>query len=179
MPVPKAAANPLKFHRPRAAAADGTNGQGIAKTATTTLPHSAVPPSQLILRPSAGPPERITSHSVTRKSKKRSSKTATKRSPASAMLTKSRTEMRLEKKLSAQRLDSPESVAEKKKVALLAAVKPENQEAEKYKFFKADFEYDPQFIYRNPPTPKQLEKHSSPNDKFIYLVRCHFFYSRF
>lgn len=62
-----------------------------------------------------------------------------------------------------------------KKLCLLAAIKPTNVEREKAKFFKADFNYNPQFEYSNPVSPHLLAKHDTASDRFLTQVRLSFF----
>ncbi|TSK28301.1 hypothetical protein Baya_2488 [Bagarius yarrelli] len=54
-----------------------------------------------------------------------------------------------------------------RKLCILTAIKPSNVDNEKYKFFKSDFRYNPQFEYSNPASPQVLEKHSQASDRFL------------
>ena len=58
----------------------------------------------------------------------------------------------------------------KKKVSALVAVKPENQEIEKERFWKSKYAYNPQFTYKNPVTNKTLQKHGHPSKKILPIV---------
>ncbi|XP_064640790.1 putative tyrosine carboxypeptidase MATCAP2 [Lineus longissimus] len=55
----------------------------------------------------------------------------------------------------------------KKKLPLLAAIKPYNQEAERERFFQSNFMYNPQFAYRCQPEPDVLKKYSTPNARYL------------
>ncbi|XP_006887689.1 PREDICTED: uncharacterized protein KIAA0895 homolog [Elephantulus edwardii] len=54
-----------------------------------------------------------------------------------------------------------------KKFCILTAIKPTNLEKEKFKFFKSDYSYNPQFEYANPALPSVLAKHSHASDRFL------------
>ncbi|XP_059206568.1 putative tyrosine carboxypeptidase MATCAP2 isoform X2 [Centropristis striata] len=54
-----------------------------------------------------------------------------------------------------------------KKLCILTAIKPSNVEREKAKFFKSDFNYDPQFEYSNPVSPLVLARHNTASDRFL------------
>ncbi|XP_020494312.2 putative tyrosine carboxypeptidase MATCAP2 [Labrus bergylta] len=54
-----------------------------------------------------------------------------------------------------------------KKLCILSAIKPTNVEREKAKFFKSDFNYNPQFDYSNPAPPLILERHNNASDRFL------------
>ncbi|XP_028254915.1 uncharacterized protein KIAA0895 [Parambassis ranga] len=58
-------------------------------------------------------------------------------------------------------------VENSKKLCILAAIKPLNVEKEKAKFFKSDYNYNPQFEYSNPVSPLVLERHNSASDRFL------------
>ena len=58
----------------------------------------------------------------------------------------------------------------KKKVSTLVAVKPENQEIEKERFWKSKYAYNPQFTYKNPVTNKTLQKRGHPSKKILPIV---------
>jgi len=53
---------------------------------------------------------------------------------------------------------------------LLNAIKPENEKAEKERFFRANYNYNPYFIYRFPAPPEVLERISTPSDRFLNVV---------
>ncbi|XP_067652132.1 putative tyrosine carboxypeptidase MATCAP2 [Haliotis asinina] len=55
----------------------------------------------------------------------------------------------------------------RKKVPLLAAIKPENERAEKDRFMRANFNYNPLFIYRTPAEPEVLSRFTNPSDKYM------------
>ncbi|CAK6970098.1 putative tyrosine carboxypeptidase MATCAP2 [Scomber scombrus] len=54
-----------------------------------------------------------------------------------------------------------------KKLCILTAIKPFNVEKEKAKFFKSDFNYNPQFEYSNPVSLLILERHNNASDRFL------------
>ncbi|XP_044192326.1 uncharacterized protein KIAA0895 isoform X1 [Thunnus albacares] len=54
-----------------------------------------------------------------------------------------------------------------KKLCILTAIKPSNVEKEKAKFFKSDFNYNPQFEYSNPVSPLILARHNNASDRFL------------
>ncbi|XP_026156879.1 uncharacterized protein KIAA0895 isoform X2 [Mastacembelus armatus] len=54
-----------------------------------------------------------------------------------------------------------------KKLCILTAIKPSNVEKEKVKFFKSDFNYNPQFEYSNPVSPLVLAQHNNASDHFL------------
>lgn len=59
-----------------------------------------------------------------------------------------------------------------KKLCILTAIKPSNVEKEKVKFFKSDFNYNPQFEYSNPVSAAVLARHNNASDRFLTQVRC-------
>lgn len=61
-----------------------------------------------------------------------------------------------------------------KKLCILTAIKPFNVEKEKAKFFKSDFNYNPQFEYSNPVSPLVLARHNNASDHFLTQVKCVF-----
>lgn len=61
-----------------------------------------------------------------------------------------------------------------KKLCILTAIKPFNVEKEKAKFFKSDFNYNPQFEYSNPVSPLILARHNNASDRFLTQVKCEF-----
>ncbi|KAM9307163.1 LOW QUALITY PROTEIN: putative tyrosine carboxypeptidase MATCAP2 [Pholidichthys leucotaenia] len=54
-----------------------------------------------------------------------------------------------------------------RKLCILTAIKPSNIEKEKAKFFKSDFNYNPQFEYSNPVSPAILARHNTASDCFL------------
>lgn len=54
-----------------------------------------------------------------------------------------------------------------RKLCILTAIKPSNVEREKMKFFKSDFEYNPQFEYASPGLSDVLAKHSQASGTFL------------
>ncbi|XP_026205985.1 uncharacterized protein KIAA0895 isoform X2 [Anabas testudineus] len=54
-----------------------------------------------------------------------------------------------------------------KKLCILTAIKPFNVEKEKVRFFKSDFNYNPQFEYSNPVSPLVLARHNNASDRFL------------
>lgn len=63
-----------------------------------------------------------------------------------------------------------------KKLCILTAIKPFNVEREKAKFFKSDFNYNPQFEYSNPLSSLILAKHNNASDRFLTQVRVYIFW---
>nr|XP_022344544.1 uncharacterized protein KIAA0895-like [Crassostrea virginica]XP_022344545.1 uncharacterized protein KIAA0895-like [Crassostrea virginica] len=61
----------------------------------------------------------------------------------------------------------PTACERRKKLPLLAAIKPDNEKAEKERFMRANFQYNPYFVYKFPAEPEVLEKCSQPSDRFI------------
>ncbi|KAL5022432.1 hypothetical protein ScPMuIL_001587 [Solemya velum] len=55
----------------------------------------------------------------------------------------------------------------RKKVPLLSAIKPENERSEKDRFMRANFNYNPFFIYRFPADPDVLQKFGEPSSLFM------------
>ena len=62
----------------------------------------------------------------------------------------------------------------KKKVSALVAVKPENLEIEKKRFWTSKYTYNPQFTYKNPVTNKTLQKHGHPSKKILPIVSYYY-----
>ncbi|XP_069575262.1 putative tyrosine carboxypeptidase MATCAP2 [Brachyistius frenatus] len=62
---------------------------------------------------------------------------------------------------------NPQEVENAKKLCILTAIKPSNVEKEKAKFFKSDFDYNPQFEYSNPVSPLVLSRHNNASDCFL------------
>ncbi|XP_030645261.1 uncharacterized protein KIAA0895 isoform X2 [Chanos chanos] len=60
-----------------------------------------------------------------------------------------------------------------KRLCILSAIKPSNVEKEKAKFFKSDFNYNPQFEYSNPVSPQILARHSIASDRFLPQIVVH------
>ncbi|MEQ2306488.1 hypothetical protein AMECASPLE_008788 [Ameca splendens] len=54
-----------------------------------------------------------------------------------------------------------------KKLCILTAIKPSNVEKEKDKFFKSNFNYNPQFEYSNPVSAVILARHNNASDHFL------------
>ncbi|XP_033752755.1 uncharacterized protein KIAA0895-like [Pecten maximus] len=61
----------------------------------------------------------------------------------------------------------PTSSERRKKIPLLAAIKPANEKAEKERFLRAKCQYNPYFIYKFPADAEVLERVSVASDKFI------------
>ncbi|XP_005107828.1 uncharacterized protein KIAA0895 [Aplysia californica] len=55
----------------------------------------------------------------------------------------------------------------KKKLPLLAAIKPENEKSEKERFMRANFNYNPYFVYRGCVDDDVMDKFRDPSDKYI------------
>lgn len=64
----------------------------------------------------------------------------------------------------------PTACDRRKKMPLLNAIKPENEKAEKERFFRANYNYNPYFIYRFPAPPEVLERISTPSDRFLNVA---------
>lgn len=54
---------------------------------------------------------------------------------------------------------------------LLVALRPRNVEAERERFFRASFAYDPQFEYAEPVPAAVLDKYGAASDRFVAQVR--------
>ncbi|OWF52391.1 uncharacterized protein KIAA0895-like [Mizuhopecten yessoensis] len=61
----------------------------------------------------------------------------------------------------------PTSSERRKKVSLLAAIKPANEKAEKERFLRAKCQYNPYFIYKFPADAEVLERVSMASDKLL------------
>ncbi len=55
-------------------------------------------------------------------------------------------------------------------MSLISKLTPINLEEEKEKFFKLNFNYNPQFSYSQPIEPKQLTKYGKPDPKLVKLA---------
>lgn len=64
----------------------------------------------------------------------------------------------------------PTACERRKKLPLLAAIKPDNEKSEKERFMRANFLYNPYFVYKFPADAEVLEKCSQPSDRFINEV---------
>ena len=58
----------------------------------------------------------------------------------------------------------------KKKLPLLIAIKPENEKAEKDRFMRANFNYNPYFVYRGCVDDEVMDQYRHPSDKYIPQV---------
>lgn len=58
----------------------------------------------------------------------------------------------------------------RKKVPILSAIKPENERAERERFMRANFNYNPLFVYKFPADSDVLERLSKPSDKYMKQV---------
>ena len=58
----------------------------------------------------------------------------------------------------------------RKKLPLLAAIKPENEKSEKDRFMRAGFNYNPYFIYRCPADEEAMERFNTPSDRYLHIV---------
>ncbi len=63
-----------------------------------------------------------------------------------------------------------------KKVHLLVAIKPDNQDVERGRFFRFNFHYNPQFEYKHISEPKTMRKYSRASDKLVPLVSIYNIY---
>ena len=57
------------------------------------------------------------------------------------------------------------------KYNVIGSIRPVNVEAEKSKFFKLKFDYNPTFKYYNPLPPEVLQKYSNASDLYLPQVR--------
>ena len=73
----------------------------------------------------------------------------------------------------------PVACERRRKLPLLAAIKPDNEKAEKERFMRANYMYNPYFIYRFPADPEILEKASQPSDRLLHLVSIRWLYKCF
>ncbi|XP_060553320.1 putative tyrosine carboxypeptidase MATCAP2 [Ruditapes philippinarum] len=55
----------------------------------------------------------------------------------------------------------------RKKLPILAAIKPENEKAERDRFMRANYNYNPLFVYRFPADSEVLERLGKPSDKYL------------
>lgn len=58
----------------------------------------------------------------------------------------------------------------RKKLPLLAAIKPENEKSERERFMRAGFNYNPYFIYRCPADEEAMERFNTPSDRYLHIV---------
>ncbi|XP_076449561.1 microtubule-associated tyrosine carboxypeptidase 1-like [Babylonia areolata] len=58
----------------------------------------------------------------------------------------------------------------RKKLPLLAAIKPENEKAERDRFMRANFNYNPHFVYRCPADEETIERFNSPSDRYLNIA---------
>ncbi|KAK7498843.1 hypothetical protein BaRGS_00009935 [Batillaria attramentaria] len=58
----------------------------------------------------------------------------------------------------------------RKKLPLLAAIKPENEKSECERFMRANFNYNPFFLYRNPADEEMMERFSTPSDQYLPIA---------
>lgn len=63
-----------------------------------------------------------------------------------------------------------------KKLPLLAAIKPDNERAEKERFMKTNYNYNPYFLYRGLADADSLKKFKVPSDQYLSLVGVYFIY---
>ncbi|XP_050395487.1 putative tyrosine carboxypeptidase MATCAP2 [Patella vulgata] len=61
----------------------------------------------------------------------------------------------------------PPPFERRKKVALLTAIKPENEKSEKERFMRAHFVYNPLFIYKYPADSSVIEKFNKPSARYL------------
>lgn len=61
----------------------------------------------------------------------------------------------------------PGAFERRKKLPLLSAIKPENEKSERDRFIRANFNYNPLFIYRFPAEPELLSRLGTPSDKYL------------
>lgn len=58
----------------------------------------------------------------------------------------------------------------RKKLPLLAAIKPENEKSERDRFMRAGFNYNPYFFYRCPVDEEAMERFNTPSDHYLHIV---------
>ena len=66
---------------------------------------------------------------------------------------------------------SGDAKVKKKKQNLLVAIRPSNVESERLRFMARMFDYDPRFVYLNPPDDDVLERFAKPSKKLLDQVR--------
>ena len=71
---------------------------------------------------------------------------------------------------------SGDAKAKKKKQNLLVAIRPSNVESERSRFMARMFDYDPRFVYLNPPADDVLERFAKPSKKLLDQVRFFFLF---
>ncbi|XP_052251711.1 putative tyrosine carboxypeptidase MATCAP2 isoform X2 [Dreissena polymorpha] len=64
----------------------------------------------------------------------------------------------------------PAAHERRKKLPLLAAIKPENEKSERDRFIRSNFNYNPVFIYRFPAEEDILDKLGKPSDKYLNIA---------
>ena len=64
----------------------------------------------------------------------------------------------------------PGAFERRKRLPLLSAIKPENERSERERFIRANFNYNPLFIYRFPAEPELLTRLGTPSDKYLKHV---------
>ena len=70
--------------------------------------------------------------------------------------------------------DATRSPKKKKKQNLLVAIKPSNVESEKVRFMASRLhDYNPRFVYLNPPTEGDLQRYARPSMKLLNQVMNH------
>ncbi|CAL1528067.1 unnamed protein product [Lymnaea stagnalis] len=57
-----------------------------------------------------------------------------------------------------------------KKLPLLAAIKPDNEQTEKARFMRANYNYNPYFCYKGYSNKEEMEKFRIPSDQYISLA---------
>ena len=69
----------------------------------------------------------------------------------------------------------PGAFERRKRLPLLSAIKPENEKSERDRFIRANFNYNPLFIYRFPAEPELLSRLGTPSDKYLkHVSTLHF-----
>ncbi|WAR12875.1 K0895-like protein [Mya arenaria] len=58
----------------------------------------------------------------------------------------------------------------RRKLPILAAIKPENEKSERDRFIRANFNYNPFFIYKFPADAEALERFGKPSDKYMNIA---------
>lgn len=67
----------------------------------------------------------------------------------------------------------------RKKLPILAAIKPENEKAERERFMRANYNYNPLFVYRFPADSEVLARLGKPSDRYLCQVKQIEFFSIF
>ncbi|KAL8619469.1 hypothetical protein ACOMHN_011820 [Nucella lapillus] len=58
----------------------------------------------------------------------------------------------------------------RRRLPLLAAIKPDNERSERERFMRANFNYNPHFVYRCPPDEEIMERFNTPSDRYLGIA---------